>query len=99
MECSDLSLMREKKPEREGEGRRRCCRGKANQQRWCLSCCTVPEHLSSPLAAPEPPCLAWKLFVLLHIPLFQGLFPCQDLVLAGAAPNPLAPAMTPDLCW
>lgn len=31
--------------------------------------------------------------MLLHIPLFQALLPCWDLVLAGAAPNPLAPAM------
>lgn len=55
MECSDLSLMREKKPEREGGGGRRCCGGNVSQQRWCLSCCTVAEHLSSLLAAPEPP--------------------------------------------
>lgn len=52
VECSDLSLMREKKPEREGGGGRRCFGGNVNQQRWCLSCCTV--RLSTSVGCWQP---------------------------------------------
>lgn len=36
--------------------------------------------------------------MLLDIALSQGLLPGWDSMLAGAAPDTLAPAMTPDLC-